>query len=197
MRGHFSQKYINERVTVAAMGLKRAVGQAFRVLSNPETEFTGLCKRTLEDVIEDYIKMLLAAGVLAGMMNFIYQFLMAGYLSLFKGIKINYWNLANYSAGTSLSIFFFYLFAGTFLLFVLTVILKILVRRIRYTSLVSITIYSLTPIIVFGWLILTLSAVLLIWSAFLLVNGVAVVRRVEEEKLRESRKQATIDKKRR
>jgi hypothetical protein len=154
------------------MKLKKAIAKGFRILFNPSQEFEEINKRTFEEVLEDYIKLLLLSGLLAVVVTFTYILLSAAYLNLFKGIAIDYWRLINYSAGTSGSIFFFYLFAGTFIFFILSLIIKVFVKRVKYTRVVALMFYSLTPVLFFGWLSARIVPPLFIWSAFLLVAGV-------------------------
>jgi len=135
------------------MTLKSAIIQGFRTLANPEREFENINKRSLEKILEDYIKLLLASGLLAAVIAFIFI-------------------LINYSAGISGSLFFFYLFAGTFLFFLLSLIIRIFVRRIKYTRLISVLCYSLSPILLIGWISNKLILALGIWSAFLLIVGI-------------------------
>jgi len=164
------------------MGLKRAVKQGFRTLSNPEKEFEALASRTFEEMLEDYMLFVLASGLFAGVISLAYRFVYSGYLSIFKGISMNYWKLLNYSVGTSLSMFFFYLFAGTFLLFIISIIVRIFVRGIKYTQLIAIMLYSVTPLLLFNWIAPTLILPLLIWGLFLLVCGVKTIKRLQLQK---------------
>ncbi|MBW3000843.1 YIP1 family protein [Candidatus Woesearchaeota archaeon] len=154
------------------MTLKSAIIQGFRTLANPEREFENINKRSLEKILEDYIKLLLASGLLAAVIAFIFILINSTYLNLFRGINIDYWRLINYSAGISGSLFFFYLFAGTFLFFLLSLIIRIFVRRIKYTRLISVLCYSLSPILLIGWISNKLILALGIWSAFLLIVGI-------------------------
>ncbi len=187
-------KYPREPQT--SMKLKKAIAKGFGILSDPSQEFEEINKRTFEEVLEDYIKLLLFSGLLAGIVTFIYILIRAAYLNLFKGMAIDYWRLINYSAGTSGSIFFFYLFAGTFLFFILSILIKAFVKGVKYTRFVALMFYSLTPVLFFGWLSARIIPPLFIWSAFLLAAGVkkenerANEKEATKEVLRKKRKKA-------
>ena len=120
---------------------------------------------------------LLATGLLAGAATLIYQFARAAYLDVFKSISVDYWNLLNYSVGTAVSIFFFYIFAGTFLMFIISLLIKLFARGIRYTRLLGIIMYSLSPLLVFSWIKESLFPALLVWSLFLLVKGIGLAKK--------------------
>jgi len=154
------------------MLLKTAIIQGFRILSNPDKEFKEINNRTLEKVLEDYIKLLLASGLLATVVSFVFIIVYSTYLNIFRGVNIGYWHLINYAAGISGSIFFFYLFAGTFLFFLISLIVKLFVPRLKYTKLIAIICYSLSPILLFGWISTKLVLALCIWSIFLLIVGI-------------------------
>ncbi|MBN2052266.1 hypothetical protein JW756_02070 [Candidatus Woesearchaeota archaeon] len=169
------------------MGLRRTIRQGFRTLADPKSQFEALPGRSFEEVVEDYIIFLLIAGLFAGVMSLVYRFVYSGYLSVFKGITMNYWKLLNYSVGTSVSMFFFYLFAGTFLLFIVSIIVKIFVSGIKYTRLIAILIYSVTPLLLFNWIAPTLILPLIIWVLFLLVCGVKTVKQLQLRDIKEKK----------
>jgi hypothetical protein len=156
------------------MSIKSAVKQGISILSNPDREFSLMKERSFEEILEDYIKFLLVAGLLAGVAAIAYQFGRAAYLDVFKSISIDYWRLLNYSVGTAVSAFFLYLFAGTFLMFVISLVLKPFAKGLRYTRLLSVMIYSLSPLLIFNWINESLFPALLVWSLFLLVKGVKI-----------------------
>jgi hypothetical protein len=164
------------------MNLKRTIKHSIRILYNPEQEFEALNNRTLEEVVEDYIILLLSISVLAGVVSLAYQAIYAAYINLFQGIAINYLRLLNYSAGNSVSLFFFYAFAGTFLLFIISLVVKAFVKGIKYTKLISILLYSVTPLLLFCWITPAFFLPLSVWCIFLAVSGVKTFRRIEEQK---------------
>ena len=154
------------------MSIKTAIVQAFRILYNPEKEFENLEKRSLESVVEDYLKLILLTGLVAGIIAFLVIVISSAYLDIFKGITINYLHLLNYAGGILSSTFFFYLFSGTFIFFILTVIIWLFVRKIKYFELIGILCYAFTPIIIFSWISVKTIFPLVVWSLFLLITGI-------------------------
>ncbi len=157
------------------------VKKGIRILSNPKEEFENLNSRSFESVVWDYAVLLLAAAIIAGAFSLIYALARAFYLDLSLNITIQYIRMINYSIGRSTSLIFLYLFAGTFLLFFLSMALKLFFRRIRYISLLKILIYSMTPLIFFSWF-LPNPLPLGIWSLFLLAVGVKSHKPLEIKK---------------
>jgi len=151
--------------------LIKPIKSGIRILFNPEKEFRLLNKRSLEPVVWDYTIVLAASAVMAGIFNLTFSIAKAFYLDLFVDISIQYPRMINYSIGRSASIIFFYLFAGTFLLFFLSLLLRPLFRNINYTSLLKILIYSAMPVLLFGWFLAN-PLPLAIWSIFLIYTGV-------------------------
>jgi len=79
--------------------------------------------------------------------------------------------MINYSFGTATGMAFFYIFAGTFGFFFLSLILKLLTPKMKYLDLFRLMFYSIMPFLLFGWLPLPMAA-LLIWCIFLFVKGI-------------------------
>ncbi len=150
---------------------KEPIKKSLNLLLNPKREFEALNKRSFESVIADYMYLLIAAALLAGVFNFIFSLLQALYLDISVNISIQYFRMINYSIGKSTSLIFLYLFAGTFLLFFASLILKIFLRKIKYTSLLKISFYSLAPMLLFGWVLVN-PLPLSVWSMFLLFTGI-------------------------
>lgn len=151
--------------------IKEAIKRGIRILSNPKKEFENLNSRTFESVVGDYMQLLVLVAVLAGFASFLYSLVRAIYLDFFLNVDLHYLNMLNYSLGRSTSLLFFYLFAGTFLLFFLSLILKPPFHIVKYISLLKILFYSLTPFLLFSW-IFPNPLPLLIWSVFLLAIGI-------------------------
>ena len=149
----------------------KPIKSGIRVLLNPEKEFKLLNKRSLESAVWDYMAMLVASALAAGIFNLIFSISKAFYFDLLVNISIQYLRMANYSIGRSTSIIFLYLFAGTFLLFFLSMLLRPFFRNMKYISLLKILMYSATPMLLFGWF-LTNPFPLAIWSVFLIYTGV-------------------------
>jgi len=156
------------------------IKRGISIIANPKEEFVKLNKRTLESVVGDYAILLVTVAILAGLSKLIYSVFNAFYLDASLDVSIQYGRMINYSLGISTSLVFFYLFAGTFLLFFLSFILKPFLHKIKYMSLLKILLYSLTPFLLFSWF-LPNPLPLAIWSIFLLVTG---VRTYEDEKIK-------------
>ena len=82
----------------------------------------------------------------------------------------------NYSLGITTALIFFYLFAGTFILFIVSLITGAFVRSVKYVDLLKIFFYALSPLLLFGW-IPFLPQAHIIWSLFLFVIGVKVMKK--------------------
>jgi|TARA_Y100000310_G_scaffold345860_1_gene471639 hypothetical protein len=149
----------------------KAIKRGLKILSNPKEEFQNLNKRTFESIVGDYMALLVSVAVLAGLASLTYSIFRAVYLDLSLDINIQYLRMINYSAGRATSLIFFYLFAGTFLQFFLSLIIKLFLKKIKYISLLKILLYSLTPFLLFAWL-LPNPLPFGIWSIFLLVVGI-------------------------
>jgi hypothetical protein len=154
------------------MELKQRVMRGLELLSSPKSAFRQMEERTFEQVLEDYIKLLLWSGFFAGIASFLQKVGFAAYLYVFKSLRIDFLRLMNYSGGTSTSIFFIYLFIGMFGLFLVSVLAKLFFNRIKYTQLISIIMYSATPILLFSWIYTAVTLAYLLWSAFLFSAGV-------------------------
>lgn len=151
------------------MTLRNGIRQGFRTLSSPEKAFKELKKRTFEDVLEEYIKLLLLSGFLAALALFLINIGRSFYLHIIRNVTVDYWGLLNYSSQASTATFFFYLFAGTFLLFVLSLLMKPFFRGWKLVKLLGVICYSVTPLLFFSWIYKGLLLALGIWSLFLLV----------------------------
>jgi hypothetical protein len=151
------------------------------LLKNPSREFDLINKRTFEEGVADYMILLVAAGIAAGIASFLYIFLNALYMDIALDVGIEYIRMLNYSIGRSVSILFFYLFSGTFLLFFVSIPLRIITRKISYSLLLRILMYSLSPMLLFGW-ILPNPLPLLIWSSLLFVIGVNKIKKTRINK---------------
>src|SRR3989338_7030159 len=149
----------------------KPIKSGIRILFNPEKEFKLLNKRSLESVVWGYAPVLVAAAVMAGAFNLIFSIARAFYFDLFFDVSIQYLRMINYSLGRATSIIFLYLFAGTFLLFFLSLLMRPFLRKIKYISLLKILMYSSMPILLFGWLLAN-QLPLAIWSIFLVYTGV-------------------------
>jgi hypothetical protein len=148
----------------------RVIKNALKVLSNPETEFINIRKKKFESVLGDYLVLLITAAIVSGIVSFLFFIGKAAYLDFFKTVDIQYMRMLNYSLGRSTSLIFFYLFAGTFLIFILSIIIRLFAPKVKYTKVLSIIFLSLSPLLLFSW-IPVFAAALGIWCLFLLVVG--------------------------
>jgi len=141
----------------------------FNFLTNPSTSYKRVIKGTLEEFLGDYMKMLLMVGVLGGLAVVIWQFIYAGYLSVFKGVSINFLRLANYYSGIAVGTFFFWLFAGTVIMFLAVIIIRIFIHE-KIAQGVMRLCFSLAPVFVFGWINIRLVPALIIWTIVIYVS---------------------------
>ena len=151
--------------------MKRVIKKRFSVLMRPEQAFRDIRNATLEQSVAEYVKLLFFLGVLTGVYIFITNFARVVYFNIFNGLDVNYLFMLNYLMGKVTATIFFYLFAGTFILFFISILLKIILRRIKYTDMLQIIFISLTPVLLFGWITEAVVA-LFIWCIVLLWFGV-------------------------
>ena len=157
------------------MKLKDIVKSGLSLLMNPEREYRRIHSRTLEEILGDYMKLLLLSGVVAGIVSFLVMVATAAYRNLLKGITVEYVRLVNYSVQILTGTFFSYIFIGTFVTFLVSVILNIFLHRLSYTDVVKIVCTSMTPLLLFSWIARITAIPLLIWSVFLIVAGIRVI----------------------
>ncbi len=120
-------------------------------------------------------------GLFNAILSLIYDLLRAVYFKLFKMIDIKFLRLFNYSLGKSVGIFLFYLFAGTFLLFLISIIALIFTKKRKYIELLRILFYAVTPVYLFYWLSPTIIP-LLIWALFLYFQGLSELKIIKKTK---------------
>ena len=154
------------------MGIKASIKTGVCLLMNPEHEFRALHSRTLEDILGEYIKLLLLCGLVAGMFSFAYAIVRAFVLQFFNHVTIDYLRLVNYAAGISTGTFFFYLFSGTFVLFLVCMLLRIFIKHLHFTLIIKILCLSMTPLLFFSWISSVMAFPLLVWSVFLAIVGI-------------------------
>jgi hypothetical protein len=160
------------------------VKRAIKILANPDVEFKKLSTRTFEDILSDYLWLLLGVAMLAASASFIFFLGKAFYLEKFALIDVDYVRMLNYSVGRSTSLAFLYVFIGTFGLFFLSLLLRIFVK-IKYTTMLSIIFYSMSPILLFGWIPIANFA-LGIWSLFLFIIGVRIKSQKSSQRIHDS-----------
>lgn len=161
----------------------KLIKNAFKVIINPNEEFNLLKKKNFENILKNYLLLIIFAGILSGLTVFLLSFGKAIYYSFFMKIDINYINMLNYNYGRFISTVFFYIFAGTFLTAIIGFIIKPFTKGIKFTNVLKIIFYSLTPLILFSW-IQILTPGLIVWSLSLLIIGLKNFK--EKEKIKKS-----------
>lgn len=151
----------------AATAIRRGV----RICVDTERRLANAEKETLEGILEAYIKLLLLSGVAAAAATFLWQLLKAAFYDVVRGVTVDYLNLANYTFSVSAGTFFFYLFAGTFGLGILSLLLSPFFRM-KYTRLVKILCDATMPVLLFGWPTPNLAWALFVWSLVIFIVGV-------------------------
>jgi len=149
--------------------IKKSISFAFGILRNPENEFKELKKKSIDSVLSDYIVLLLSAGVLGGFANLLFMLIRTFYYDFILNANINYFGILNYSLGISMSILFFFIFAGTALMFILSYIVNIFLKG-KFVDSVKLIMYSAVPLMMFGWIPL-IGYGNVVWSFYLLYNG--------------------------
>ncbi|MBU0757593.1 MAG: hypothetical protein KKF44_05990 [Nanoarchaeota archaeon] len=155
--------------------IKKRIKRAIMVLSDPKSSFKDMKSKSFEDILGDYMILLLICAGLAFGVNVVFGFIKSIYFDIFSNVEINYLNVLNYGFGIGFAMFFFYLFAGTFIVFFLSIILNPMFRKIKYYDLLKILFYALTPLILFSWFPVFVPS-LIIWSIFLFLEGVSSYR---------------------
>ena len=150
--------------------LWQILAQDIRILYNPKSSFEELSGKTLENVVQNYVLTLLMASAFAAAASFIYWNAETIYLGTI-GAEINMGNAINYAAAKSASIMLFYIFTGTIPAIAAAYIINLIQKKLKFTELLKVMMYSLTPFILFGWLLLN-PITAGVWSMLLLIMGV-------------------------
>jgi hypothetical protein len=146
-------------------------------LSNPEREFNQINKRSFESIVGDYMWLLVTVAIVTGLLNFLFSIVKAIYLDIFLNIDVQYWRMINYSFGRAFSLLFLYIFAGTFLIFFISILLRPFFHKIKYIDFLGLLLYSLAPLLLFAWIPFNPTP-LIIWSIFLFAVGVSSYKAV-------------------
>jgi hypothetical protein len=115
------------------MALKKKIKKGIAALKNPEKAFLELKKVTLEDIVSDYMHLLLLVALAVALFNIIYSIGRTIYLAVFLNADISYVRLINYITGQSFTILLIYILAGTIVVFLFSFIMKIFFRKIKKT----------------------------------------------------------------
>ncbi|HII16817.1 TPA: hypothetical protein HA361_02790 [Candidatus Woesearchaeota archaeon] len=147
------------------------IREACSVIASPKDAFRNMPNIRFEKAVADYLRLLLLAGSAGSIITLLLSAGKAAYLDLLFEANVNYWNMLNYAAGKAVSLLFFCIFGGTFLLFLLSLLLVPFLRHLKYVELLRILFYSMLPIILFGWLPFN-PAPLVVWCIFLFIVGI-------------------------
>lgn len=161
----------------------KSLKKAWEIVTDPVVEFKKLNNLSFEKVLSEYLHMIITIGCIAGLFELIFNFFKAVYMDVFVHADIQYLRMFNYLFGKANSIFFFTLFFGTFIMFLISVILKQIFRKIRYTSLLKLLFYSLAPLLLFGWTYKLIPG-LIVWTLILFYKGVKTNKSVRRERYR-------------
>ena len=144
---------------------------ALKIAANPEKVFSDIHKKSFDDVLYFYVKMLIYSAFVAAVWSFVFSILKAVYYEVFLNAGIQYLRRINYSLGESVSIAFLFVFIGSFMLFPIASIFKPLFRKINYLDYLKIVVFSTAPILLFGWITFSIFA-LVMWSIFIFAVGI-------------------------
>lgn len=151
--------------------IKNLIKKGVGVLKNPAEGFRLLEKKQLEEVVADYLILLLLLSLVAALFNLVFVIGKITYFTITSKIDVDYLVVLNYNLAESLAIAFSYIISGTFLMFFISIIIKVFFRRIKYTDLLKIMLYSAYPLLLFCWTPILIVS-LLIWAIFLFLVGV-------------------------
>ena len=143
----------------------KSVREALALLRNPEKGFSDLNDLDLEHVVFSYLRLLVMIAVVAAAVNMIISALLVIYFSTFMGVTVSFPRYLNFVLGQSSAIAIIYIISGTVLMFFLSTIVSVFVR-IRYPELLKKLLYSMFPVLLFGW-VPQLALFLLVWCGFL------------------------------
>lgn len=163
------------------MRLSDAIRRGMRVLRQPDEEFSKIPERKFEEDLTDYLWLLIMVGVLAGIAILALWLGRALFYDLIREVNVHYVRALNYALGGMTATTFFYLFAGTFLLFFLSLLLRPFTGSAKYTQELQGLFYALSPILLFGWVLPAIPG-LLLWSVVLYAFGLKRLRAMSIEK---------------
>ncbi len=172
------------------MTFRHALVSGFEALREPRQAQLRALEEPIEDALGNHMRRVLTAGVAAGLFSLIFSVAQALYLQQIKHVDIAFGRLLNYYSGIAFGTFLFYVFAGTFLLFLLSVVIRLFVRQVPFWTLIKLLCIAMVPVLLFGWIGRGVALALLVWSAFLLVSGILTVRSASSAKRTPSKKRS-------
>jgi hypothetical protein len=150
--------------------IKTYITEGIQLLKNPEKGFIFLNKKTLEYVVGAYLRLLLVIAFVAGAVNLLFSLGRTLFFDLTRTLEVDYAVIINYRMVESFSLIFSYLMVGTFLMFIISTIIKIFYKKLKYTELLKIMLYSTYPLLLFSF-VPYIAISLLIWSIFIFSIG--------------------------
>ena len=156
------------------MIIKRLLKSRFLLLSNPKEGYNEYEKSTLEEVVSEYLKLLIFVSIMSGLSSFVIMIGRSAYFHLFLNADVSYINAFNYAFGQASGSLLFCFFMGTFIVFLISVILNPFFK-IKYVVILKTLLISLTPLLLFGWILILLPGIV-IWAVFLLFTGLNMQR---------------------
>ncbi len=150
--------------------LKEPIKEAIDVMSFPGKSFGKASKVSFEKSLGNHMLRVLIAGFSGLGFNLLFGLIRALYFQIFFSADVNYWNVVNYSLGMGISIFFFFVFAGSFILFAVALLLRPFNRKLKFIEHIKIVIMSSSPVVLLGW-IPALAPSAGIWSLLLFFIG--------------------------
>lgn len=151
------------------MGAKRHILRALTFLADGKEGIRHERKRPVEDIMGDHVKFVFIMSVFASLVSTIVTFATAAYLAKFRAVAVDYSRLLNYSISIIGGTISFYFFAGTFLLFLISIILTLFIR-IKYFELLRYLCLAYIPIISFAWINPQFVYALLPWGLIVFVS---------------------------
>ena len=158
--------------------MRKALKAGIGILRAPHKEFSRLRERELETVLYRYLWMLLFLGIATAIFRVAYYVGRALFYDLIRELDVQYWRLLNYGAGEAVAALFFTLFAGTFILFAISMIIGPFVK-VKYIELLKLLFVALTPVLLFGWFSIALPG-LFVWTFILLITGTQTLMHAED-----------------
>jgi hypothetical protein len=165
----------SRRVLSERMALRTALKRWYGVLRDPKGAYAGVGARTLEDVVVEYLKLLCLLAILLAIFLGAVSIGRALVYAVFYSVDVQYERLVSYTLAGAAGGAFFAIFAGTFLLFFVSLLARPWYRNVAYVDLIRGILLATAPLLLFGWIAFAMPA-LLIWSLVLFVNGMPILR---------------------
>ncbi len=162
--------------------IKDIIKEGINLLISPKSGFTKSDKKPLEDVVSNYLRLLMVLSIVAAFVNFLFRMGRTLYLDITRSLDIDYTSLFNFTLSEFFAYIFGYFLAGTFIMFLISLVLHQFYRKIKYADFMKIFMYSMYPLLLFSWLPILVPS-LVLWSGFLLFN---CIRRHKSYKISKS-----------